>query len=96
MQLFLHKLCSIANVCKVFKLDKQLIWIGYTNILPNGSCKLYLYNQFIFVVYPIQTTFIFKVTRVTFTGQIFWHKASLKVRFYNWSAKERVDVQHGK
>ena len=55
MRLFLHKLCSIANVCKVFKLDKQLIWIGYTNIiaLTLSLVQLYLYNQFIFVVYPI-------------------------------------------
>ena len=33
MQLFLYKICSIAYVCKVFKLDKQLIRIGYTNII---------------------------------------------------------------
>ena len=53
MRLFLHKLCSIANVCKVFKLDKQLIWIGYTNIIALALwlVQLYLYNQFIFMVY---------------------------------------------
>ena len=44
---------------KVFKLDKELIRIDCTNIITRAvrRVQLYLYNQFIFLVYPILIIF---------------------------------------